>query len=296
MSLLGFEQLFARADREQPGVPIAVAGGEDPTVLEALRATLDRGWVQPILCGPEAQIRAVSESIGVSLEGFELVEAEQSAVAAVQQIREGRAKLLMKGQIATPELMKAVLSGSTGLRSGKTICQVVLMEIPRDDRRFLMADTGITIEPTLEQSAQIVEAVTDIGRELGADPMRIAVMAATEKVTDAMPETHLANRLGEHLGQQSPALIEGPLSFDLAYSSAAGRKKRLDGQAVGAADAMVFPNLLSANLTVKAMMYSAECRFGGVLAGTTNPVVFMSRADDVPTRIRSLAFALARLR
>ena len=45
---------------------------------------------------------------------------------------------------------------------------------------------------------------------------------------------------------------------------------------------MVFPDLLSANLTVKAIMYTADCQFGGVLRGTTAPVVFMSRADTTP--------------
>lgn len=63
----------------------------------------------------------------------------------------------------------------------------------------------------------------------------------------------------------------------------------------GAANVMLFPNLVSANLTVKAIMYTADCRFGGVLCGTACPVVFMSRADTTETRINSLALALALL-
>ena len=58
---------------------------------------------------------------------------------------------------------------------------------------------------------------------------------------------------------------------------------------LAAADVMVFPNLVSANLTVKAIMYTAACRFGGILCGTTHPVVFMSRADSTETRLNSLA-------
>jgi phosphotransacetylase len=49
---------------------------------------------------------------------------------------------------------------------------------------------------------------------------------------------------------------------------------------------------VSANLTVKAMMYTADCRFGGVLCGAGCPVVFMSRADTTATRLNSLALAL----
>jgi phosphate butyryltransferase len=64
------------------------------------------------------------------------------------------------------------------------------------------------------------------------------------------------------------------------------------GTVVGAADVMLFPNLVSANLTVKAIMYTAECRFGGMLMGTSAPVVFMSRADSTETRLNSLALTL----
>ena len=70
-------------------------------------------------------------------------------------------------------------------------------------------------------------------------------------------------------------------------------KKRVGGPVVGAADIMLFPNLLSANLTVKAIMYTADCRFGGVLCGASAPVVFMSRADTTETRLNSLALTLA---
>ena len=116
-------------------------------------------------------------------------------------------------------------------------------------------------------------------------------MAATEKATAAMPDTLDAAELARRnaAGEFPGCVVEGPLSFDLAYAAEAGEKKRIDGCVVGAADAMLFPDLLSANLTVKAIMYTADCRFGGVLCGTACPVVFMSRADTTATRLNSLA-------
>jgi phosphotransacetylase len=110
-----------------------------------------------------------------------------------------------------------------------------------------------------------------------------------------MPETLDAAELArDHERQGSgDALIQGPLTFDLAYAPDAGAKKRISGPVVGGADIMVFPDLLSANLTVKAIMYTAGCSYGGILKGTSAPVVFMSRADDVETRLNSLALALA---
>ena len=164
------------------------------------------------------------------------------------------------------------------------------MEIPRDRRRFLLADTGITIQPTLEQKADILQSLVEVARLLrepgSADLPRIAAMAASEKVAEAMPDTLHAAELARRnaAGDFPGGVVRGPLSFDLAYAADAGEKKKIEGDVVGAADAMLFPDLLSANLTVKAIMYTADCRFGGVLCGTACPVVFMSRADTTATR------------
>ena len=292
VGLATFDRIFELADNAKPRLGVAVAGADDPTVLQALAETSRRGWTTPLLCGNENRIKEIAAEEDVSLDDLRIVDSDQPAVSAVQLVRDGEASLLMKGQIATPDLMRAVLKSETGLRTGRTICQIVMMEVPKDERHFLLADTGITIQPTVSQAAQITESVIDIAKSLGADEPKVAVMAASEKTTDAMPETHLAEQIKSELGAPLNRLIQGPLSFDLAYAAEAGAKKRIGGDAVGAADAMVFPNLLSANLTVKAIMYAADCRFGGLLAGAACPIVFMSRADDTPTRIRSIALSV----
>ena len=296
MPLDGFDRLYHDADGRREPVRVAAAGGQDPTVLEALRIAGDRGWVRPILVGPEPGIRAIAAAKGISLAGFTIRHADGKSIAtaAIDEVRASRAQVLMKGQIATPALMEAVLDPTTGLRTGRVVCQVVLMEIPRDDRRFLMADTGICVAPNLKSRIDILRAAVEVARALGLSMPKVALMAATETVKDAMPETVEAAELvlRNQQGEFADCSIAGPLSFDLAYAVEAGARKRIEGSVVGAADVMIFPNLLSANLTVKAIMYTADCRFGGVLKGTSAPVVFMSRADDVATRLNSLAMTL----
>lgn len=289
MALLTFDTLFARADQRQIGLGVAVAGAADPTILEALREATDRGWVRPLLFGDAK----VMDDLGISTAGMSIcdqADPAQAAHAAVAAIHAGQAQLLMKGQIATPTLMGAVLAREGGLRTGRVIAQVVLMEIPRDQRRFLLADTGITPRPTLDQKRDLLHSMVAIAHQLGEPNPRVAVMAASEKVTDALPDTHEAAALAGECW--TGCVVQGPLSFDLAYAPEAGQRKGIGGEVTGAADALLFPDLSSANLTVKAIMYTADCRFGGVLVGTRVPVVFMSRADDTPTRLRSLAYAL----
>jgi phosphate butyryltransferase len=268
MALDGFDRLYHDADARTKLARVSVAGGDDPTVLEAMRIACDCGWVQPVLFGPEQVIKAVAESHEIDLDEFDIRHAEgtEVAAAAVAEVRSGGAQALMKGQLSTPELMKAVLDHDKGLRTGRVICQVVLMEIPRDHRRFLLADTGICVQPSVEERIDILRSTVELAKALRETTPRVALMAASEIVKLSMPETAEAFELARRnqQGEFGDCLIEGPLSS----------------------------NLLSANLTVKAIMYTADCRFGGVLRGTSAPVVFMSRADTTETRLNSLALTL----
>jgi phosphate butyryltransferase len=296
MAIDGFKRLYHDADRRAAPATVAVAGGDDPSVLEAMRIACDSGWIRPILVGPEPIIREVAEASEIDLDDFAIWHAEGDAVAAaaVALVRSGTAHALVKGQIATPELMKAVLNHDAGLRTGRVVCQVVLMEIPRDCRRFLLADTGISLQPSLDERIDILRSAVEVANALWETPPKVALMAASETVKPSMPETVEAAELVRRnaQGELASCTIEGPLSFDLAYAADAGAKKRVEGSVIGAADIMLFPNLLSANLTVKAIMYTADCKFGGVLRGTAAPVVFMSRADTTETRLNSLALTL----
>jgi phosphotransacetylase len=269
-SLPGFDELFQRADQRQLRAGLAVAGGDDPTVKEALDLAAGRGWVRPVPVQ------------------------DQSASAAVTQIHGGAAQLLMKGKVATPDLLKAVLDPTSGLRTERVIGQLVLMEIVPARRRILLIDTGICIQPTLDQKADLLRSAVEAAQRLGCARPRVAVMGATEKVTPEMPETQDAAELEarSRAGEFGSCVVQGPLSFDLAYARTAGDRKSLSGEVVGAADILLFPNLTAGNLTVKAIMYTADCRFGGVLVGVRCPVVFMSRADTTATRMNSLALAM----
>jgi len=295
MPLPGFTELAQRASHNQPRVGVAAAGGADVTVLQALALAAQRGWVRPLVTGDPDAIARAARQAEVDLTPFQVVASDEPAEAAAAGIAQGHAAILMKGQIDTPSLVRALFDPRYGLRRGRTICQVVLMEILDQQRRFLLADTGVTIRPNLKQKGEILTHTLGVARGLGLTTPQVALVAATEKFNPAMPETVDIAELCRQAaaGDFGPAHVQGPLSFDLAYAADAGEKKQIAGEVVGAAEALVFPDLLSANLTVKAIMYTARCQFGGVLAGAGCPVVFMSRSDTVETRLNSLSLALA---
>jgi phosphate butyryltransferase len=292
--LSDFDTLYQTADRVRAAVPVVAVGGAEPTVLHALRTAADRGWIVPLVAGSSSDVRRAAESTGVDLDGFTVLDAEDPARAAVAAVKSGQARMLMKGHIDTPALLRAMLDADRGLQTGRVICQVVLMEVKRDQRRFLLADTGICIRPTQDQKLDILRSAVQVAHRLGTAVPRVAVMAASESVRATMPETLDASALQRRseAGECPGCVVQGPLSFDLAYAADVADRKRILGPVTGSADVMLFPDLSSANLTVKAIMYTADCRFGGVLCGAECPVVFMSRADSTTTRLNSLAFAL----
>jgi len=243
MPLLAFDELYAEADAAKPRLAVAAAGAADVTVLMALAQAHARGWLEPILVGATDTIRATATSAGVDIAPFRVVDAAEPAAAAVAEVRAGRARLLMKGQVDTPTLVRAVLNSDTGLCVGPAVCQVVLMEIVDQNRRFLMADTGITIQPSLEQKAEIVGSLIAVARALGVEAPRLALVAATEKATPSMPDTLESAELARRnaAGEFAGAIVQGPLSFDLAYSADAGAKKKIGGSVVGKPMRFSFP-------------------------------------------------------
>lgn len=294
MALSGFDDLYRAADAAASRVPVVAAGAADRTVLESLRIASDRGWIRPLVSGRELQIRAVADACQISLDDFTILDSDEAAQTAVASVRSGQARLLMKGQIGTPELMRAVLDPGAGLRTKHVICQTPLIELHSSNRRLLLADTGVCIAPTLEQKIDILRSAVQLAQALGADEPRVAVLSATEKVSESMHDTLDAAEIERRnlSGEIAGCHVQGPLSFDLAYAAEAGDAKQVAGPVVGQAEVLIFPNLLAANLTVKAMMYTADCRFAGVLCGAACSIAFMSRADDTPTRLNSLALAL----
>src|ERR1700722_16167987 len=104
MPLASFDDLLAAADCAPRAVSLAVAGAADETVLRALRTACDRGWVSPLLAGSKTDIERLADENGIGLNGMTILDTDDPASEAVGQVRSGRARLLMKGQIATPAL------------------------------------------------------------------------------------------------------------------------------------------------------------------------------------------------
>ena len=76
------------------------------------------------------------------------------------------------------------------------------------------------VRPKLPRKIEILLEAVEVARALGEPTPRVAMMAASEKIIDGMPETFDAAELARRSlhGEFPGILIQGPLSFDLAYA------------------------------------------------------------------------------
>ena len=160
---------------------------------------------------------------------------QASAAKAVELVREGCAELLMKGSLHTDELLAAVVARDAGLRTGRRISHVFIMDVPTYHKVLIVTDAAINISPTLEDKADICQNAIDLAISLGLEQPKVAILAAVETVTSKMPATIDAAALCKmaQRGQITGGILDGPLAFDNAISKRAAEIKGIQSEVAG---------------------------------------------------------------
>lgn len=199
--------------------------------------------------------------------------------------------MVMKGHLNTADMLRAVLDREHGLRTGRVLSHVAVVELPGLGRLLFTTDGGINIHPDLERKVNIVENAVDAVRALGLRQPKVALLAVVETVNKEMPATTDAAAIAEmaRAGRFPGAAIDGPISLDLALSSEAAAIKGYTSPVAGKADILVAPYIEVGNIMTKAMIYGAGAESAGVVLGAAAPVVLLSRADSVATKLNSIA-------
>ena len=291
-----YEQLLARCKAFAP-VPTAVVHPCEVTALAGAVEAAAAGLIRPIYVGPAARIAEVAAKGGVNLGGAEVVDAPHShgaAAQAVALVREGKAELLMKGSLHTDELLGAVVARESGLRTGRRISHVFIMDVPTYHKVLIVTDGAINIAPTLDDKVDICQNAIDLAISLGVKPPKVALLAAVETVTSKMPATIDAAALCKmaERGQIKGALLDGPLAFDNAINRDAARTKGIKSDVAGDPDILLAPDLEAGNILAKLLSFLARADSAGLVLGARVPIILTSRADSVRARIASCAVAM----
>jgi phosphate acetyltransferase len=291
-----YEQLLERCRTLEP-IPTAVAHPCDESALAGAIEAGEKRLIVPILVGPIAKIREVARKAGIDLGKTRLVDAAHShasAARAVELVRQGEAELLMKGSLHSDELLSAVVAKETGLRTGRRISHVFIMDVPTYHKVLVVTDAAINIAPTLEDKADICQNAIDLALSLGVKKPKIAILAAIETVNSKMQATLDAAALCKmaERGQITGGLLDGPLAFDNAISKEAARIKGIQSEVAGDPDILLVPDLEAGNMLAKQLSFLAKADSAGLVLGARVPIILTSRADSVRARIASCAVAM----
>jgi len=291
-----YEQLLLRC-RNLPPVATAVAHPCEATALTGAVDAGAKGLIEPILVGPAAKIREVAAANQIDIKGIRVVEAAHShgsAAAAVALVRSGEAELLMKGSLHTDELLGAVVARDIGLRTGRRLSHVFIMDVPTYHKVLVVTDGAINIAPTLEDKVDICQNAIDLAVSLGVARPKVAILAAVETVTSKMPATLDAAALCKmaERSQIKGGILDGPLAFDNAISKEAARRKGIASEVAGDPDILLAPDLEAGNILAKQLTFLANAESAGLVLGARVPIMLTSRADSVRSRIASCAVAM----
>jgi len=290
-----YDRLIAKAKGVEAAKTLVVHPCDETSLRGALEAA-EIGIIVPVLVGPAGKIAAVARAHKLNLDGIEIVDAPHSdaaAAKAVELVKAGMGELLMKGSLHTDELMRAVTSSTTGLRTARRISHVFVMDVPTYPETLFITDAAINIFPDLDVKRDIVQNAIDLWTQTGLGTPRVAILSAVETVTSKIPSTIEAAALCKMAdrGQITGGILDGPLAFDNAIDPEAAKIKGIKSEVAGRAQILVVPDLEAGNMLAKNLSFMANADAAGIVLGARVPIILTSRADSVRTRMASCAVA-----
>lgn len=295
--LKSLDAILTAAQAKGGSKTIAVAAAQDPEVISAIKGAYDLGIATAILVGDADGIRQAAQTVDFDLSQVEIVDEPnqiQAARKAVELVRNGKAQMVMKGLLNTADILRAVLDKEIGLRTGRVLSHVALMEPQGYGRLLLMTDGGMNIAPDLKQKAQMVENAVGVAQKLGISCPKVAVITAFEQVNPDMPATVEAALLAKMAdrGQIKNCIVDGPIALDGAVSPEAAAHKGMQSPVAGQADILLVPVIEVGNVIYKTLTYLGQGRVAGIIAGAAAPIILTSRSDSPEAKLHSIATAV----
>jgi phosphate acetyltransferase/phosphate butyryltransferase len=288
--------LIARTEALPP-LRVAVVHPVERDSLLAVRDAVQANLISPILVGPRARIEAAARAEGIDVSRFTLISTEHShaaAAKAVQLARTGQVEALLKGALPLSELMDEVQARDTGLRTGRRMSQVSVMDVPTYPRPLFITDTGLNVYPNLTSKRDIVQNAIDLAQALGIETPKVAVLSTVETIDPDLPSGLEAAALCKMVERKQirGGIIDGPLAFDDAISPEAAGRKQINSPVAGQADILVAPDLETGTMLVKQLNYLAEAETTDIILGARIPIALTGHAANALARAAPCAVAL----
>jgi len=217
----------------------------------------------------------------------------EAARLAVELVKNGTVDFIIKGCLDTSVLLKAVVNREEGLGTGRLMSHIAFNEVRTYHKLLITTDGGMNLYPDVNQKQQIIENAVEVLKKLGYDKPKVACLAAVEKVNPKMPETVDAMELKKRNqeGVLKDCVVEGPISFDLAFDKNAAMHKNYESPVAGDADVLLVPNIAVGNVLGKSLVHAAGGRMAGLVVGARCPIIITSRSSTAEEKFLSTALA-----
>jgi len=283
--------------KSKPKKRLVAAFANDDHTIEAVNHAVDMGIVDAILVGDESLILQVCKQLNIDERKFTIIHEPDEMKAATKScdlINQKEADILMKGALSTDKYMRAILNKDQGLcPPNAVLSHIAVVENPAYHKLLIASDCAIIPVPDLKQKQVILQSIIKTAKAIGIEKPKVAIIAATEQMsvgmvacTDAAILSKMADR-----GQISGAIIDGPISLDVAVDEETAKIKKMTGGVAGDADGLLFPNIESGNIFYKCSTKFNNAEIGAFLAGAKVPCVLSSRGDTSLTKLYSIAIA-----
>lgn len=280
------------------GSRVCVAAADEVSI-DAVCVAMRRGLGSAVLVGDEKIIRPCAERLAIDGK-IEIIHAETPQIAALKAVecaRNGRVDALMKGLVNTQDFLRAVLDRTTGLRTGRLLSHLTVMEIPGEERLSFCSDSGFNVLPDLKQKKEILRNAVEAIYGLGYSSVNVACLAANEKIDPKIPATTdaaalaEASRAGEFDDLPCKCTVEGPMAMDVVASKAAAERKGIKSEIAGKVDMALVPSIECGNILCKTLIHYSHAEHTGFVVGASIPIILVSRSDTAENKFLGMALS-----
>ncbi len=277
---------------------LVLAAAHDANAMDAALKASKEGVIDLIMVGDKKKILEIASERNYNIDGLQIIDKpnnDEAAAVSVKMVSSKEADILMKGNIGTASLLRAVLNKEWGLRTGELLSHLAIFELPTYHKIIGLTDAAMNIAPDLQGKISLIRNSVNYFRSVGIEEPKVALLSAVETVNPDMKSTVDASLIAKmgHRKQIKNCIIDGPLAFDNAVSAKSSEIKGIDSPVAGDADILVGDDIDASNGLYKAFIYFASAKCAAVIVGAAAPIVLTSRADNDETKLNSIAMAAA---
>ena len=290
------QKLVERA-RLLPALRAAFVFPLDRDSLQLALSAAFAGYVAPTLVGPEERIRDAANRAGLDISRLTIVdtpdEPRAATTRAVTLVRDGKADAIVRGSLAHEELLAPIADPDNGLRGDRRLSHATFLDLPGYPRPLLLADASLNVAPNLAAKKEILENTIALAQALGIVTPAVALLAAKSTVAPAFSSTSEAAALRSMAlqGAFPGAIVEGPLTPDVALSADAARVHGVKSEIAGHADVLLAPTMEAAAMVLRTLTGITGGLAAGIVLGARVPIVMPSPRDPMEVRIASCVLA-----